>query len=108
LLEEGMKMLAFFSVSPGDKGEHLSEYVARSLELIEASGLDYKIGPMGTTVEGEPEEVFELIKACHMRMREVSSRVATSVKIDDHVGRTGRLSGKVASVEKKIGHQLKK
>ena len=101
-------MLALFSVSPGDKAEHLSQYVARSLELIEASGLDYRIGPMGTTVEGEPEEVFNLIKACHMKMREVSGRVGTSIKIDDHVGRTGRLTGKVASVEEKIGHDLKK
>lgn len=102
-------MLAFFSVAPGDKGgEHLSQYVAKSLELIEKSGLDYKIGPMGTTVEGEPEEVFDLIKRCHMQMREVSSRVGTSIKIDDHVGRKGRLSGKIESVEKQVGHELKK
>jgi len=101
-------MLAFFSVSPGDKGEHLSKYVAKSLELIEKSGLDYVIGPMGTTVEGEPEEVFDLIKRCHIQMREFSVRVGTSIKIDDHVGRTGRLTGKVKSVEKAIGHELKK
>jgi uncharacterized protein (TIGR00106 family) len=101
-------MLAFFSVAPGGKGEHLSEYVAKSLALIEASGLDYMFGPMGTTVEGEPEEVFELIKQCHMQMREGAGRVGTSIKIDDHVGRTGRLKGKVDSVEKKLGHELKK
>ncbi len=101
-------MLAFFSVSPAGKGEHLSEYVAKSLELIETSGLDYMLGPMGTTVEGEPEEIFDLIKRCHMQMREVADRVGTSIKIDDHVGRKGRLSGKVKSVEKALGHEVKK
>lgn len=101
-------MLAFFSVSPAGKGENLSEFVAGSLELIEASGLDYQMGPMGTTVEGEPEEVFDLILRCHMRMRGVASRVGTSIKIDDHVGRTGRLKGKIESVEKKLGHEVKK
>ena len=47
-------MLAFFSISPMDKGESLGEFVAASLDLIDKSGLAYKVGPMGTTVEGEP------------------------------------------------------
>ncbi len=101
-------MLAEFSISPLDKGISLSKYVARSLELIEKSGLPYKITPMATIVEGEVDEVFDLIKRCHKRMREDCARVSTHVRIDDRVGATGRLEGKVKAVEKHLGHELKK
>ena len=100
-------MLAFFSISPLDKGESLSEFVAASLDLIDRSGLPYKSGPMGTTVEGEWDEVMQLVRDCHMLMRGSSKRIATSIKIDDRVGATGRLSGKVASIEAKLGRKLR-
>ncbi len=100
-------MLAFFSISPIDKGESLSEFVAASLDLIDKSGLAYKSGPMGTTVEGDWDEVMQLIRDCHMLMRGKSNRIATSIKIDDRVGATDRLTGKVASIEAKLGRKLK-
>ena len=101
-------MLAEFSISPLDKGISLSKYVARSLELIEKSGLPYKITPMGTIVEGDVDEVFDLIKRCHKRMREDCERVSTYVRIDDRTGATGRIEGKVKAVEKHLGRELKK
>ncbi|OGQ57539.1 MAG: hypothetical protein A3I75_05115 [Deltaproteobacteria bacterium RIFCSPLOWO2_02_FULL_50_16] len=97
-------MLAFFSVAPSDHWEHMSLYVAKSLEIIQLSGLSYQLGPMGTTVEGEPEAVFELIKKVHIHMRQYSKRISTMVKVDDDVTRpSGRLQGKVASVKEKLG-----
>ena len=51
-------MLAFFSLYPLDKGESLSKYVARSLDIIDNSGLDYQLTSMGTMVEGEPDEIW--------------------------------------------------
>ena len=41
LLKETMVLLEF-SISPLDKGQSVSAYVARSLEIIEQSGLDYR------------------------------------------------------------------
>ena len=99
-------MLAEFSITPLDKGESVSKYVARSLKLVSESGLSYKISAMGTIVEGEPDEVFDLIQKCHMHMREVSNRVSTLIKIDDRKGKTGRLDGKIKSVEKHLGKPL--
>jgi uncharacterized protein (TIGR00106 family) len=101
-------MLFFFSVAPMDRAEGMSELVAQSLDLIDKSGLPYKLGPMGTTVEGDWDEVMDLIKRCHMQMRAQSARVSTSIKIDDHVGATGRLAGKVAAVEMRLGRELSK
>jgi uncharacterized protein (TIGR00106 family) len=100
-------MLAEFTVVPLGVGESLSKYVAKSLELIQASGLEYRINPMGTVVEGEWDEVMALIKKCHMRMLEDSKRVSTSIKIDDRKGRTGTLSTKIESVQLKVDFKLK-
>ena len=39
-----MMLLLEFSMSPFDKGESLSEYVARSLKIIDESSVPYRIG----------------------------------------------------------------
>jgi len=81
----------------------MSPYVAEMVKIIKASGLDFELGAMGTTVEGEPELVFDLIKTLHMAMRRHSHRITTSVKIDDDVRRpSGRLQGKVKAVEAQL------
>lgn len=96
-------MLVEFSITPIDKdGKNLSEYIAKTISIIKESGLQYELHAMGTLVEGEAEEVFELIKKCHLNMTRFSDRVSTSIKIDDRKGATGRLKGKIASVENKL------
>lgn len=93
-------MLAEISIAPDDHWEHMSPYVAELIRMIKTSGLSYQLGSMGTVIEGDPEEVFDLIKRLHLNMREQSLRVATSIKIDDDVRRpSGRLQGKVQAVE---------
>lgn len=101
-------MIAEFSIFPLGRGIHLSEYVAPVIGIIEKSGLDYKLTPMGTVVEGGADKVFDLIRACHNKMAENCDRVITSVKIDDFKGRTGCISRKIESVEKHLGHEVKK
>ena len=95
-------MLAEFSVAPVGLEKGMSKYVAQSLKLIRESGLSYELHAMGTIVEGEPEEVFKLIKACHLNMRDQVGRVVTTIKIDDKVGVVDALQAKVASVEKRL------
>ena len=72
------------------------------IKKVQSSGLPYQLTAMGTLVEGEPAEVFNLIRDCHLEIREGGGRVATKVWIDDQVGRTGRLRDKVTSVEEKL------
>ena len=50
-----MSVLLEFSMSPFDRGESLSKYVSRSLDIIDRSGIPYVLGPMGTVLEGECE-----------------------------------------------------
>lgn len=101
-------MLAEISFIPMDVGVSLSKHVAEVLDIIDRSGLSYKTGPMGTIVEGDWDEVMELIKKCHYRLLEVSPRVYTRIVIDDRKGATGRLEGKIASVEEHLKRKLKK
>jgi uncharacterized protein (TIGR00106 family) len=99
-------MLASFSVVPVGAGEALSEHVARIVALIDESGLDYRVGSMQTTIEGDEEAVMGLIMRCHRAMRERFPRVLTSVTIDDREGATGRITGKVEDVENRLGRKL--
>ena len=46
-------VLLHFSMYPTDQGASVSDHVKRSLEIIDDSGLPYKLGPMGTCLEGE-------------------------------------------------------
>lgn len=99
-------LLLEFSMSPLDKGESLSKYVARSLDIIHESGVPYRINPMGTVLEGEWDEVMGVVKSCFDRMSRDCNRIALSVKVDYRKGRTGRLESKIKSVEKRLGHDL--
>jgi len=101
-------VLAEFSMSPFDKGESLSKYVARSLDIIDQSDLPYRIGPMGTCVEGEWDEVFGVIKQCFERMSEDCARISVNIKVDYRKGRSGRLTSKIEAVEAHVGRELKK
>jgi len=96
-----------FSMYPTDKGESVSDYVKRSLEIIDDSGLPYRFGPMGTTIEGEIDEVLGVVKCCFERMSEDCNRIACALKMDYRVGDTVRLEAKVATVKRKTGRDLK-
>ncbi len=99
-------MLASFSISPVGVGESLSTHVAGMLDIIDKSGLPYKLGAMQTTVEGPEDEVVLLIMRGHHHMLAKAHRVLTHIAIDDREGAKGRLTGKVASVEKALGRRL--
>ncbi len=100
-------VLLEFSMSPLAKGESVGSYVSRSLEIIDKSGLDYRLNPMGTIIEGEWDEVFAVVKACYERMKEDCDRISAVIKVDYRKGAKGRLTTKIQSVEKTLGKKLK-
>ena len=101
-------VLLEFSMTPLGKGESVSSYVARSLEIVEASGLDYRLHAMGTILEGEWDDVIAVVGDCLDAMSERAERITCTMKLDYRKGAVGRLSGKVASVERRLGRELKK
>ena len=100
-------VLLEFSMSPLGRGESVGKYVARSLEIVDQSGVDYRLNPMGTVLEGDWDDVFGVVKQCYERMRKDCNRISCSIKVDYRKGAEGRLSGKVMSVEKRLGRKLK-
>lgn len=101
-------MLVEFSIVPLGSGSSISSSVAEVLNVVDASGLPYKVTPMGTVVEGAWDEVFRLIKRCHRITLRQEERVLTTIRIDDRKGAADRIDAKVRSVEKKLGKVLKK
>jgi uncharacterized protein (TIGR00106 family) len=101
-------MIANFSVVPIGEGNSLSSQVAEVLKIVDESGINYKLHSMGTILEGDWDEILRLIKKCHERTLEDSDRVLTTITIDDRKGKSGRIVGKVQSVERKLGKELKK
>ena len=100
-------MIVAFSVVPLDKGESLSEYVSKIIDLIDQCGLPYRLTPMNTIVEGSWDDVMGLIRRCHELMMEDSRRVYTCISIDDRKDRRDAISRKIESIEKKLGRGVR-
>jgi len=100
-------VLLEFSMSPLGKGESVGKYVARSLDIIDKSGVPYRLNPMGTVLEGEWEQVFGVVQKCYQRMKKNCNRISCTIKVDFRKGHAGRLESKVASIEKKLKRKIK-
>jgi uncharacterized protein (TIGR00106 family) len=101
-------MLAEFSIIPIGSGSSLGDRLAEVLRIVDASGIPYKINPMGTVVEGEWDEVIRLIRKCHNAVMKTGERAVTTISIDDRKGKPNRIEQKVKSIERRIGKSLKK
>lgn len=104
-----MSVLLEFSMFPTDKGESVSAYVSRIIEMIDTNGVDYKLTPMGTVIECEKiEEALDIVKKAYECLEKDCSRVYSSLKFDIRKDTKKRLISKIDSIEKKIGKEVKK
>jgi len=88
------------SVVPiGTKNPSVSEYVRKSIQLIKKSGLKYQVSPMGTSIEGDLSDIFELILQIHKaQVKMGAKRILTTVKIDDRRDKKQTMEDKVKAV----------
>lgn len=104
-----MSLIVFVSMTPLGKGESVSEYVARVVDIVDKSGLAYVLTPMGTIIEGEDwDEVMNVLKKGFEALKEDCNRISIIMKIDYRKGRSKGLISKVKSVEEKVGREIKK
>ena len=96
-----------FSMAPVGQGESVAPYVARCLEVIAASGLDYRLHAMGTILEGEWEEVFAVLQRCYEALKPDCSRISCSIRVDYRQGSESRLESKVQRVRDLVKQPLK-
>jgi uncharacterized protein (TIGR00106 family) len=97
-----MSLLIDFSIFPLDKGESVSAYVTRVVKIIKESGLTYKLGPMGTSIEGEWDEVMKVVARCFEDLNKDCDRVYFAIKGDYRKRGEKRIGAKVNSVERKL------
>jgi len=90
-----------FTMVPLDKGPRFSQYVA------DESGLDYRLNPMGTVVEGSWDDLLNLIDTCFKFLEKQSERISLQVKFDHRKGVMNALESKIESVKEKAGRSIK-
>ena len=99
-----MSILLEFSMFPTDKGTSVSDDVSKVINMIRDRGVPYKLTAMGTIIETDTmEEALAIVQQSYDILSENAGRVYSSLKIDARQGETGRLTGKIESVENKIG-----
>jgi len=101
-----MSVLLEFSMTPLDKGESVSKYVARSLDIIDNSGVYYILNPMGTVLEGEWDDVMKVVKDCYDKMNSDCKRISCQIKIDARNEKSGRIKSKPARLESILNKKL--
>ncbi|HHD2751589.1 TPA: MTH1187 family thiamine-binding protein [Clostridium perfringens] len=70
-------------IIPSVKEERLYEVVDRVIEYIESTGVKYEVGPMETTMEGNIDELLEIVKKSQdICLKEGAGRIISIVKID--------------------------
>ena len=65
-----MTVIAEIQVAPSPPGtpEDPHAHVEAAIVVIQASGLRYEVGALGTTLEGEADEVWATLRAAHEAM----------------------------------------
>ncbi len=96
-----MSVIMDLSIFPIGKGESVSDYVSKAVKIIKESGLAYKLGPMGTAVEGKWEEVMAVVTRCFEALKRDCDRVYMTIKVDYRKGDSIRMERKIKTVERK-------
>jgi uncharacterized protein (TIGR00106 family) len=101
-------MLVAFSVSPSggsDDTGSVHDAVAAAVRVVRDSGLPHRTDAMFTTIEGEWDEVMDVVKRATEAVGDYGPRVSLVLKADVRPGRTGELEGKVERLEAAIRRQ---
>ena len=95
-------MLVAFSVAPSGTGRSdgsVHDAVAAAVRIVRESGLPNHTDSMFTTIEGEWDEVFDVVRRATEAVGEYGSRVSLVLMADIRPGFTGALDGKVERLE---------
>lgn len=109
-------MLLAFSVAPSGRppaagpdtargladDASVHDAVAEAVRIVRESGLPNHTDSMFTTIEGEWDEVFAVVKKATEAVGRFGSRVSLVIKADIRPGYSGELSGKLDRLEKAI------
>ncbi len=97
--------IAEISVIPiGTRSTSLSSYVASCLKVLEDADLTHEVHGMGTIIEGDLKDIFEVILKIHeVPFQAGALRVVTTIKIDDRRDKEASAKNKVSAVLARSG-----
>ena len=84
-------MIAEIRITPVGRGADFARLVARAVDVISRSKLQYHVNAMGTSVEGSLDEILETFRRLHEEARAHCDRVLMELAIDDRAGNEGEL-----------------
>jgi uncharacterized protein (TIGR00106 family) len=101
--QEVSTMVVAFSITPLGVGESVGDLVADAVQVVRESGLPHETNAMFTNIEGEWDEVMEVVRRCIDTVAQRAPRVSVVMKIDHRPGQDdGALRRKVESVEERL------
>lgn len=101
-------MIVAFSVAPSGTGRadgSVHDAVAAAVRVVRESGLPNRTSAMFTEIEGEWDEVFDVVKQATEAVLPYGSRVSLVIKADIRPGHGGELDGKLERLEQAIADQ---
>jgi uncharacterized protein (TIGR00106 family) len=93
-------MIVAFALTPLGIGEEVGEVVAEAVRVVRESGLPNRTDAMFTSIEGEWDEVMQVIKDAVDAVAARAPRVSLVLKADMRPGVTDGLTSKVDAVER--------
>jgi len=98
-----MKVIVDLCVVPLGVGVSVSEYIVECERIIQEAGLSHTLHAYGTNIEGEWDEVFAAVKACHEAVHAKGApRITTTLKVGTRTDRAQTMQDKVDSVTAKL------
>ena len=92
---------------PGSDSASVHDAVAAAIQIVRDSGLPHRTSSMFTEIEGEWDEVMDVVKRATEAAGRYGSRTSLVLKADIRPGHTGELDGKIerldAAVERGVG-----
>ncbi len=101
-------MIVAFSVAPsggraGSEPDSVHEAVAVAVRIVRESGLPNRTLSMFTEIEGEWDEVMDVVRRATEAVGAYGTRVSLVLKADIRPGRVGEMDGKVQRLEAALG-----
>ena len=102
---QNFNTLVAVSISPmGTATDELATEVAEVIKVIRASGLPNRTSSMFTEIEGEWDDVMQVIKDATLVLANKGYRVAINLKADIRPGHKNTMTAKLEKIEKLLSN----
>lgn len=100
-----MNTLVAVAIAPFGMGDELSAHVAEAVRIIRESGLRNETHSMFTEIEGEWDEVMDVVKRATFALAEAGIRTEVVLKADIRPGFENMMERKVEVVDELLAQR---